>query len=119
MDKPDLIRNIVVLGSIHHGKTTFLDMLIEKTHVNKWNNDEDMHYTDTRKDEQERGISIGSTPVSIIAQSSRGKSYLLNIMDTPGHVDFSGEITAGIRSADCAFIIVDATEGVTVTTNRV
>lgn len=52
-------------------------------------------------------------------QSSRGKSYLVNIIDTPGHVDFSGEISAAIRLADCAFIVVDAVEGVNMTTNRV
>lgn len=71
-----------------------------------------MKYADTRLDEQDRGISIKSTPMSLILQNSSEKSYAFHIVDTPGHSNFSDEITAGLRVSDGAVILVDAVEGV-------
>ena len=71
-----------------------MDMLIETTRVEPWNLNKDVRYTDTTIAEQERGISIISTPISLILPDSRGKSHLMNFIDTPGHISLSGEITA-------------------------
>ena len=74
------------------GKTTVADMLIEQTHTKRWDPARERRYTDTRKDEQDRGVSIKSTPVSLILPSTKDKSYLINLLDTPGHVNFSDEV---------------------------
>jgi hypothetical protein len=73
-----------------------------------------LRFTDTRVDEQERGISLKAVPMSLVLESSQRKSFLLNIMDTPGHVNFSDEMTAALRLADGAVLVVDAVEGVMV-----
>jgi len=96
----------------HTGKTTFTDMLVEQTHTEKWDPAREVRYTDTRKDEQQRGLSIKSTPVSLILPSIREKSYLINVLDTPGHVNFSDEGTASLRAADGVVILIDAVEGI-------
>ncbi|CAK9874035.1 unnamed protein product [Sphagnum jensenii] len=121
MKNPALIRNVALIGHIHHGKTLFMDMLIEQTHHLKTldqNSEKHLRYTDTRIDEQERQISIKTVPMSLVLEDSVGKSYLCNIMDTPGHVNFSDEMTAALRLADGAVLVVDAVEGVMVNTER-
>ncbi|XVF46921.1 hypothetical protein PTKIN_Ptkin03bG0067100 [Pterospermum kingtungense] len=82
------------------------------------NSEKHMRYTDTRIDEQERRISIKAIPMSLVLEDSNSKSFLCNIMDTPGHVNFSDEMTAALRLADGAVLIVDAVEGVMVNTER-
>jgi len=115
---PQLTRNVCLLGSLHHGKTSFMDMLFLQTHEKKWQSSKPIKYTDTRKDEQEREISIKSTPMSLVLQNSNDKSYLINILDTPGHPNFLDEATASIRLCDGAVIVVDALEGVMMQTER-
>ncbi|KAG8471537.1 hypothetical protein CXB51_036737 [Gossypium anomalum] len=121
MSNPGLIRNVALVGHLQHGKTVFMDMLVEQTHhmsTFDQNSEKHMRYTDTRIDEQERRISIKAIPMSLVLEDSNGKSYLCNIMDTPGHVNFSDEMTAALRLADGAVLIVDAAEGVMVNTER-
>ncbi|KAL3678399.1 hypothetical protein R1sor_021355 [Riccia sorocarpa] len=121
MSNPSLIRNVALIGNLHHGKTLIMDMLVEQTHeINTLNPESEKHlrYTDTRIDEQERQISIKSVPMSLVLENSTGKSYLCNIMDTPGHVNFSDEMTAALRLVDGAVLVVDAVEGVMVNTER-
>eukprot|EP01012_Entosiphon_sulcatum_P005136 TRINITY_DN1219_c0_g1_i1.p1 TRINITY_DN1219_c0_g1~~TRINITY_DN1219_c0_g1_i1.p1 ORF type:complete len:981 (+),score=225.34 TRINITY_DN1219_c0_g1_i1:31-2973(+) len=108
MQNPGFVRNFCLLGHLHHGKTSFMDYLLKT---------ED-HYCDTRIDEQERGVSIKCTPVSIVLQSSKFKSFLMNVVDTPGHVNFVDEVSAALRQADGAVIVVDALEGVMVNTEK-
>jgi len=118
MSNPALVRNVALVGHLQHGKTVFMDMLVEQTHrMSTFNaeNDKHMRYTDTRVDEQERNISIKAVPMSLVLEDSRSKSYLCNIMDTPGNVNFSDEMTASLRLADGAVFIVDAAQGVMVT----
>jgi len=119
MDSPDLIRNVSLIGHLHHGKTNFVDCLMEQTHhdIAKSEN-RDLRYTDTLLTEQERGLSIKSQPVTLVCPDNHGKSYLLNIMDTPGHVNFSDEVTAGMRISDGVVIFVDASEGVMLNTEQ-
>lgn len=113
-----LVRNVALVGHLHSGKTLLADMLVEATHpsLQTLNPESERHlrYTDTRLDEQERGISIKAMPVSLVLEDSAGKSFLCNVVDTPGHVNFSDELTAGLRLADAAVLVVDAAEGVMV-----
>ncbi|KAL8501384.1 hypothetical protein ACS0TY_020790 [Phlomoides rotata] len=121
MSNPTLVRNVALVGHLQSGKTTFMDMLVEQTHhisTFDQNSEKHMRYTDTRIDEQERRISIKAVPMSLVLEDSNSKSYLCNIMDTPGHVNFSDEMTAALRLADGAVLIVDAAEGVMVNTER-
>src|SRR3990167_4327846 len=119
IEHPNLIRNIVLAGSLHHGKTIFMDMLIQQTHEKKWNQSKNIRYTDTLKLEQERMLSIKATPMTLVLQSSKSKSYVLNLLDTPGHVNFSDEVTASIRLSDGMVLVVDVVEGVTLQTQRI
>ncbi|KAL3586488.1 hypothetical protein D5086_013355 [Populus alba] len=115
MSNPSLVRNVALVGHLQHGKTVFMDMLVEQTHhmpTFDLNSEKHIRYTDTRIDEQERRISIKAVPMSLVLEDSNSKSYLCNIMDTPGHVNFSDEMTAALRLADGAVLIVDAAEGV-------
>ena len=118
MSSPSLIRNVAVVGHLHHGKTSLLDVLVEATHEEAWDPSVHTRYTDARTDEQERGLSIKASPVSLVLQDTSDKSYLLNIIDTPGHVNFSDEVTAAMRVADGVAIVVDAVEGVMLATER-
>lgn len=77
-----------------------------------------MRYTDTLFTEQERGVSIKSTPFTILLPDLKDKNFLLNIFDTPGHVNFSDEVTAAFRLCDGVVIFVDAHEGVMLNTDR-
>ncbi|KAG0464431.1 hypothetical protein HPP92_020500 [Vanilla planifolia] len=118
---PTLVRNVALVGHLQHGKTVFMDMLVEQTHeISTFDTERERHmrYTDTRIDEQERQISIKAVPMSLVLEDSNAKSYLCNIMDTPGHVNFSDEMTAALRLADGAVVVVDAAEGVMVNTER-
>ncbi|KAL1926710.1 hypothetical protein VTP01DRAFT_5605 [Rhizomucor pusillus] len=116
---PELVRNIAVVGHLHHGKTSFVDMLVAETHDVPINVDQPERYTDTHTLERERGVSIKSMPMTIVMQNTNDKSYLLNIMDTPGHTNFIDEVAAATRLADGAVIVVDVVEGVMVNTEQV
>jgi U5 small nuclear ribonucleoprotein component len=121
MSNPSLVRNVALVGHLHSGKTLFMDMLVEQTHhmsTFDTKSEKHMRYTDTRIDEQERKISIKAVPMSLVLEDSNSKSYLCNIMDTPGHVNFSDEMSAALRLADGAVLIVDAADGVMVNTER-
>ena len=115
MDHPALIRHTALIGALHSGKTALLDLVIAHTHT--------LHappqrYTDTRTDEQARGISIKSQPMSFILPTLSDKSYLVNALDTPGHIDFADERTAALRLADAAVVVVDIAEGLQVSGER-
>uniref|UniRef100_A0A0N4ZUV3 Tr-type G domain-containing protein n=1 Tax=Parastrongyloides trichosuri TaxID=131310 RepID=A0A0N4ZUV3_PARTI len=119
MDYPELMRNVAIVGNLHHGKTTFVDCLIEQTHPDFIRaDDKDTRFTDTLYIEQQRGLSIKSMPISLIMESSRQKSYLLNVIDTPGHMNFCDEVTAAYRVADGVVVVIDAHEGVMMNTER-
>ncbi len=104
--RTEKLRNIAIIAHVDHGKTTLVDFMLRQSGTFRANQDIDERVMDNMDLERERGITISSKNCSI-----SWKGIKINVIDTPGHADFGGEVERGLKMVDGAILLVDASEG--------
>ncbi|VEL24733.1 unnamed protein product, partial [Protopolystoma xenopodis] len=113
------IRNVCILAHVDHGKTSLADVLLASNGIISFRQVGKLRYMDSTNAEQERGITMKSSVVSLYFEEGdllgstveKSLPYVINLVDSPGHVDFSSEVSTAVRLCDGAIIVVDVVEG--------